>query len=100
MLTEGVEALHVGQCPVQAFNSTALNCSDWEGEAISCFVFYFSLLKAYYGDFPGVPVAKTPGSQIQGAWVQSLVRELDPTCYNSKSQRFSDIHKGAQLMTS
>ena len=30
------------------------------------------------GDFPGGPVAKTPR---QGAQVQSLVRELDPTCY-------------------
>ena len=32
-------------------------------------------------DFPG-PVAKTLSFQMQGAWVQSLVRELDPTCHN------------------
>ena len=31
------------------------------------------------GDFPGDPVAKTP---VQEAGVQSLVRELDPTCHN------------------
>ena len=30
------------------------------------------------GDFPGGPAAKTPR---QGAQVQSLLRELDPTCY-------------------
>ena len=30
------------------------------------------------GDFPGGPVAKTPCSPIQEAWVQSLVKELDP----------------------
>ena len=32
-------------------------------------------------DFPGGPVAKTPSS-LQGAWVRSLVRELDPTWHN------------------
>ena len=30
-------------------------------------------------DFPGGPVARTPAPNA-GAWVQSLVRELDPTC--------------------
>ena len=30
-------------------------------------------------DFPDGPVAKTPWSQCRGDWVQSLVRELDPT---------------------
>ena len=34
-------------------------------------------------DFPGGPVAKTL-LPIQGAWVPSLVRELDPTCPNYK----------------
>ena len=32
-------------------------------------------------DFPGGPVAKTV-LPVQGAWVKSLVRELDPTCRN------------------
>ena len=32
------------------------------------------------GDFPDGPVAKTPFSQRRGALVQSLVREVDPTC--------------------
>ena len=34
------------------------------------------------GDFPGGPVARAPCSQGRGAWVQSLVREPDPTCGN------------------
>ena len=34
------------------------------------------------GDFPGGPVAKTPMFPMQGAQVQFLVRELDPTCHN------------------
>ena len=33
-------------------------------------------------NFPGGPVAKTLCSQCRGAWVQSLVRELNPTCCN------------------
>ena len=33
-------------------------------------------------DFPGGPVAKTPPLPMQGAWVRSLLRELDPTCCN------------------
>ena len=32
-------------------------------------------------DFSGGPVAKTT-LLTQGTWVQSLVRELDPTCHN------------------
>ena len=32
-------------------------------------------------DFPSGPVA-VPVLLMQGAWVLSLVRELDPTCYN------------------
>jgi len=36
------------------------------------------------GDFPGGPAAKTPRSQCRGTWVQSLVRELDPTCRKTK----------------
>ena len=35
-----------------------------------------------YWDFPGGPVAKTQSSQCRGAWVQSLVRKLDPMCCN------------------
>ena len=35
------------------------------------------------GDFPGGPVAKT-ALPMQGAWVQSLARELDPTYHDSK----------------
>ena len=31
-------------------------------------------------DFPVGAVAKTPRSKGSGAWVQFLVRELDPTC--------------------
>ena len=34
------------------------------------------------GGFPDSPVAKIPCSQCRGARVQSLVRELDPTCCN------------------
>ena len=33
-------------------------------------------------DFPGGPVVKTLRSQCKGPRVQSLVRELDPACYN------------------
>ena len=33
-------------------------------------------------DFPGGTVAKTRHLSMQGAWVRSLVRELDPTCCN------------------
>ena len=35
-----------------------------------------------YWDFPGGPVAKTPSCQYRVPGVQSLVRELDPTCCN------------------
>ena len=38
--------------------------------------------KVQYRDFPGGSVVNTPGSQCRGARVQSLVRELDPTCHN------------------
>ena len=34
------------------------------------------------GGFPGGPVFKTPELPMQGAWVQSLVRELDRTCHH------------------
>jgi len=34
------------------------------------------------GDFPRGPVAKIPQLIMQGAWVQSLIRELDPTSHN------------------
>ena len=37
---------------------------------------------ASYWDFSGGPVAKIPHSQCRGAWVPSLVGELDPTCHN------------------
>jgi len=33
-------------------------------------------------DFPGDPVAKDSTFPMQAAWVQSLVKELDPTCCN------------------
>ena len=33
-------------------------------------------------DFPGGPVVKTPLLPVQGARVQFLVRELDPTCHS------------------
>ena len=35
--------------------------------------------------FPSSPEAKTPCSQCRGAWVQSLVRELDLVCHNWRS---------------
>ena len=35
------------------------------------------------GDFPGGPVAKTL-LPMQGAWIQSLIRELDSACHNEK----------------
>ena len=38
--------------------------------------------EAHCGDFPGDPVAKTLRSQTQGARVQTLVKEPDPTCCN------------------
>ena len=37
--------------------------------------------KKNLGDFPCGPAAKTL-LPVQGTWVQSLVRELDPTCQN------------------
>ena len=39
------------------------------------------LQKLLYQDFPCVPVAKT-AFPTQGAWLQSLVKELDSTCRN------------------
>ena len=33
--------------------------------------------------FPGGPVVKTAALPKQGAWVQSLVRELDPAYHNN-----------------
>ena len=37
------------------------------------------------GDIPDGPVAKGFSPPMQGAWVRSLVRELDPTCHNYRS---------------
>ena len=37
-----------------------------------------SVLKQDFRDCPGGPLAET----LQGTWVQSLVRELDPLCCN------------------
>ena len=39
-------------------------------------------LKPWEKDIPGGPVAKTLSSQCKESGVQSLVRELDPTCCN------------------
>ena len=33
-------------------------------------------------DFPRGPVAKIPQLIMQGVWVQSLIRELDPASHN------------------
>ena len=38
-------------------------------------------LKKMFKGFPGGPVVKTVLPK-QWAWVQSLVRELDPTCHS------------------
>ena len=43
------------------------------------------LNKTQAGDFPQGPVAKTLHSQCRGPRVQSVVRELDPTCHNKSS---------------
>ena len=42
---------------------------------------------------PGGPVVKTPHSQCGGQGVQSLVRELDPTCHNERSCRLQQRSK-------
>ena len=41
-------------------------------------------IEGAWGDFPGGPVAKM-AFPVQGVWVQSLVRELDPTSSNLKT---------------
>ena len=43
-------------------------------------------------DFPGGPVAKTV-LPMHGAWVPSLVRELDPTCHATTKTQCSQIKK-------
>ena len=43
---------------------------------------YFSGKEQTYRDFPGGPLAKDSELPMQGAQVQSLVRELDLTCCN------------------
>ena len=40
----------------------------------------FAMKTGTLWDFPGGAVVKTPCSQCRGAQVQSLVRELNPTC--------------------
>ena len=45
----------------------------------SVFLYQLELL---LGGFPGGPVARTLCSQCRGAWVSSLVEELDPTGHN------------------
>ena len=42
---------------------------------------YRVLFKTHTREFPGGPVADST-LPMQGAWVQSLVMELDPTCLN------------------
>ena len=49
------------------------------GEVILHIEYYFSLKSEKSRDFSGGPVVKTV-LLGQGAWVPSLVRELDPTC--------------------
>ena len=50
---------------------------------------YLTSKKVLPWDLPGGPVAKTPPSQSQGAQVQSLAGELDPTRHNRESTRGS-----------
>ena len=53
-----------------------------------------SFKKSYVRDFPGGPVAKTVLPML-GAQVQSLVRELDPMCYN---QEFTCCHVRSHVL--
>ena len=43
---------------------------------------YLTFQKVLLWNLPGGPVAKTPPCQLQGAQVQSLAEELDPTRHN------------------
>ena len=43
---------------------------------------YFSGKEQTYRDFPGGPLAKDSELPMRGAQVQSLVREVGPTCCN------------------
>ena len=43
-----------------------------------------NLSTIHSGDFPGGPVAETLQLLMLGAWVQFLVRELDPRCCNEE----------------
>ena len=55
---------------------------EWMLEVVgSVGIKLFGVLKRPRSDFPGGPVAKT-ALPMQGTWVRSLVRELDPTCHN------------------
>ena len=55
---------------------------EWMLEVVgSVGIKLFGVLKRPRRDFPGGPVAKT-ALPMQGTWVRSLVRELDPTCHN------------------
>jgi len=44
-------------------------------------------LKYFYLVLPGGPLANILGLPVQGVQVKSLVRELDPTCCNSKKKK-------------
>ena len=49
----------------------------------------FPTVKQKPGHFPRRPVAKAPSSQGRSPWVQSLVRELDPTCHREEFMCYS-----------
>lgn len=59
-----------GQAPVEA-PSTFYTSLGRAGQA-----------KREYRGLPGGPVTRTLSSQCSGAWVRSLVGELDPTRHN------------------
>ena len=49
---------------------------------MDCKLTFFFLKKKLSCDFPGGPVAKRLSTANAGAQVQSLAKELDPTCHN------------------
>ena len=80
------------------FHSNTLDTSGLLWIFSHTLILWFTIRNISFGDFPGGPVIKRPGSQCREPGVPSLVGELDPTCHSwnlvqpKEKERKKEIH--------